>query len=388
MGPSKVLTTFPLQIQNSWQLSLLELHPTAVKLRLPPWTPSTCIFPLHNLAPSANAGLPPHPGLQTSYPSSAHFISSLCAPSPPSLVPGCPSTPPASPPSLTLLGFFNGMLEVIESGVLNYFTFFGPILLTLSASRNPILIHFSLSGFLDSLHCVLIAPTPGLPFSLVIHSSGGVIIFVRQGLFFSELSTCSLFLLGPYSDYVWVKISHNNFSSFSFLNVYALYSLFSDGWQIQLLFSLHFLIIHKFVHWVDFNCHHPLRDLTGISDTCGEDVFDWIISSDLFPINDPDTPTLLHRSSGSRFSSNIFFAPSSLAFSCSWEVLQNLGSDHLPILLSVPLCPVFHPNKRPLPLTFRKLAGVTLPITLTPTVLLQRNTRFSLFLLLLVVLPL
>ena len=25
MGPSKVLTTFPLQIQNSWQLSLLEL---------------------------------------------------------------------------------------------------------------------------------------------------------------------------------------------------------------------------------------------------------------------------------------------------------------------------------------------------------------------------
>ena len=25
MGPSKVLTTFPLQIQSSWQLSLLEL---------------------------------------------------------------------------------------------------------------------------------------------------------------------------------------------------------------------------------------------------------------------------------------------------------------------------------------------------------------------------
>ena len=53
----------------------------------------------------------------------------------------------------------------------------------------------------------------------------------------------------------------------------------------------------------------------------GEEVFDWVISSDLLPLNDPDTPTLLHRSSGSCSSSEISFAPFSLAFSCSWEVL-------------------------------------------------------------------
>ena len=35
----------------------------------------------------------------------------------------------------------------------------------------------------------------------------------------------------------------------------------------------------------------------------------------------------------------------SLSLSCSWEVLQNLGFDHLPILLTVPLSPVFCPNK-------------------------------------------
>ena len=69
---------------------------------------------------------------------------------------------------LTLSGFFNGMLEVFEPGALNYFTFFGPILLTLSVSRNPILTHLPLSGFLDSLLCVLTAPTPGLAFSLLI----------------------------------------------------------------------------------------------------------------------------------------------------------------------------------------------------------------------------
>ena len=90
----------------------------------------------------------------------------------------------------------------------------------------------------------------------------------------------------------------------------------------------------------------PLWDSRGTSDPRGEEVFNWVISSDLLPLNDPDIPTLLYRSSGSRSTPDISFAPSSLAFSCSWEVIQDLGSDHLPILLSVPLSPVFRPNKR------------------------------------------
>ena len=69
------------------------------------------------------------------------------------------------PTPLTLSGFFNGMLEVFEPGALNYFTFLSPILLTISAFRNPILAPLPLSGFLDSLLCALIAPTPGLAFS-------------------------------------------------------------------------------------------------------------------------------------------------------------------------------------------------------------------------------
>ena len=104
----------------------------------------------------------------------------------------------------------------------------------------------------------------------------------------------------------------------------------------------------------DFNCHHPLWDSRGTSDPRGEEVFNWVISSDLLPLNDPDTPTLLHRSSGSRSFPDISFAPSTLAFSCSWEVLQDLGSDHLPILLSIPLSPVFRPNERPPSFNFQK----------------------------------
>ena len=71
----------------------------------------------------------------------------------------------------------------------------------------------------------------------VTDASGGVIIFVKQGLSFSELSTSSLSSLDPYSDYVEeVKISLSNSSSLSFLNVYAppicspyMLPLFSEG---------------------------------------------------------------------------------------------------------------------------------------------------------------
>ena len=87
---------------------------------------------------------------------------------------------------------------------------------------------------------------------------------------------------------------------------------------------------------------------------CGEKAFEWVISSDLLPLNDSDIPTLLHRSSGSRSSPDISFALFSLALFCSWEVLQNLGSDHLPILLTFPISPDFRPNESLPSLNFQK----------------------------------
>ena len=89
------------------------------------------------------------------------------------------------PLPLTLSGFSNEMLEVFELKALNYFTFFRPILLTLSVFRNPILNHLPLSGFLDSLLCVLIAPTPGLTFSL---------LMPRMLLAVSSFSSCRAYL--------------------------------------------------------------------------------------------------------------------------------------------------------------------------------------------------
>ena len=126
----------------------------------------------------------------------------------------------------------------------------------------------------------------------VTDASGGVIIFVRQGLFFSELSTSSLSSLDPYSDYVEVNISLNDSSSFSFLNVYApaIRSSPKDS-RTNFFFpsilpsSTNFFILR------DFNCHHILWDSKSTSSPCVEKPFDWVISSDLLPLNDSNIPT-------------------------------------------------------------------------------------------------
>ena len=107
------------------------------------------------------------------------------------------------------------------------------------------------------------------------------------------------------------------------------------------------------------NCHHSLWDSKGSSDPRGEEVFDWVISSDFLPLNNPDISTLPRRFSSSGYSPDIFFAPFSLALSCSWKVLQDLASGHLPILLTIPLSLLFRPNERHPSSIFRKLVGMT-----------------------------
>ena len=118
----------------------------------------------------------------------------------------------------------------------------------------------------------------------------------------------------------------------------------TDSFSLSILSSSRNLFILG-----DFNCLYSLWYSKGTPDPHGEEVFDWVISSDLLPLNDPDTLTLLHRSSP-----DISFAPSTLALSCFWEVLQDLGSDHLPILLSVPLSQAYRPNERPPSFNFQK----------------------------------
>ena len=86
MGPSKVFTTFFIQIQSSWQLSLLELPPCQITVTTSSDSSDMYTSTVQSSPASAKASLSPHPRLQTSYPHSAHYISSPSAPPPPTTV--------------------------------------------------------------------------------------------------------------------------------------------------------------------------------------------------------------------------------------------------------------------------------------------------------------
>ena len=211
------------------------------------------------------------------------------------------------------------------------------------------------------------------------HASGSIIIFVRQGLSFSEFSTSSLSSLDPCSDYVEINISLNNSSSLSFLDVYA-FPIHSSPRDSRTDFFSPSILPSSTNVFIMRDCiyHHPHWDSKGTSDSRGEEVFKWVISYDL--LNDPDLPTLLHRSSGSPSSPDTSFALSFLAsgrcFS-TWILITYQFCKPSLFLLS------FAPTNVPLPSIFNKLVEMTLLFTLTVTVLLHRNTRLFLFPLLL-----
>ena len=241
--------------------------PPAESLWLPPRTPPTCIPPLCNLAPPLLTLLS-RPTL-VSKPLIPHlpiiYLLPL-PPSPPFLAPCFPFAPPASTLPLTLSGFFNGMLEVFEPEALSYFTFFRPILLTLSAFRNPILTPLPLSGFLDSLLCVLIVPTPGLTFSLLIPCTLAAVSSFSSGRAYISLNFLPLLFLRSIPTLtMWGSTSLlTTPPRCHFLMCTPPYSLLPDGWQNRFLFSLHsFLLQQSLRSRGNINCHHHFWDSRG-----------------------------------------------------------------------------------------------------------------------------
>ena len=268
---------------------------------------------------SANAALSPHPHLQTTYPPSAHYISSPSALPPPSLTPGFPSVPPAfSPPppdSLRALQWTAGGLRARSTELLHFLSSHPVDLICIQESNLNSSSCFWIPGF-SALHSD--RTTPGLAFSPPIPHMLAAALSVsssRAYLFLNFLPPLFLHLI-PILDYVGINISPNNSSSVSFLNVYA-YLLLPNGWQNRFLFSLHSSLLQKSLHSGGLQLPSPPLGLKSHYRPHGEEIFNCVISSDLLPLNDPDTPTLLHRSSGSHFSPDISFAPSSLALSCS-----------------------------------------------------------------------
>ena len=169
----------------------------------------------------ANAALSPHPRLHTSYPLSAHPVSTPSAPSPRSLAFLLRLLSPLLPPdSLRVLQWNAGGLRARSTELLHFLSSHPVDLICIQESNLNSSSSFRIPGF-SGLRFDHTNSRSGILSPDATHASGDVIIFVRQSLSFSELSTSSLSSLDPYSDYLGTNISLNNSSSRSFLNVYA-----------------------------------------------------------------------------------------------------------------------------------------------------------------------
>ena len=124
------------------------------------------------------------------------------------------------PNSLTILQWNAGGLRARSTKLLHFISFHPVDLIYIQESNLNLSSSFRIPGF-SALQSHGTHSRSGIFSTDVADASGGVIIFIKQCLFFSELSTFSLSLLGPYSDYVEVNISLNDSSSLSFLDVYA-----------------------------------------------------------------------------------------------------------------------------------------------------------------------
>ena len=154
-------------------------------------------------------------------------------------------------PPLTPSGFFNEMLAVFKPGA--------PVDLICIQEYNP----NSSSSFLISGFSALRSDCTHSRFGILshdaTHASSGIIVFVRQGISFSELSTSSLSSLDPYSDYVRVNMFLNNSSSLSFLNAYVPLNIRSSLTHSRTdFFSPSILPSRNLFFLGDLNCHRPL----------------------------------------------------------------------------------------------------------------------------------
>ena len=152
-------------------------------------------------------------------------------------------------------------------GALNYFTFLRLILSTLSAFRNPILTPLSLSGFLDSLLCALIAPTPGLAFPLLMPRTPAAALSFSSGRAY-------LFLNFLFPLFLCLILTLIMLGSTSLLTTPRCHFLMcmppicssstngrTDSFSPSILASSRNVFILG-----DLNCHHPLWDSRGTSD--------------------------------------------------------------------------------------------------------------------------
>ena len=184
---------------------------------------------------------------------------------------------------------------------------------------------------------------------------GGVLILVKTGLSYTLLSTQSLYSLDPSSDYLAITVKIKEAPPIHLFNVNVPRIRSSSSDSLPKSFSP-FLLPSSPTTYIfgDFNSHHSFWDSHSPEDQSGKELFDWLLSSDLLPLNNPEHHTLLHCATGNRPSPDLSLVPARIASKCTWQTLPDLGSDHLPISITIPTSPLINSFHRPPSFNYNK----------------------------------
>ena len=288
-----------------------------------------------------------------------------------------------SPDSLRVLQWNAGSLRVRSTELLHFLLSHPVDLICIKKSNLNSSSSFRIPGF-STLRSDYNRSRSGIISHDDTHAIGSVITSVRQGLSFYKISTSSLSLLDPDTDYVGVNISLNNSSSLYFLNAYAspIHSSPMDGktdsFSPSILLSSRNLIILG-----DFNCHHPFETQKISPTPIGKKSS--IGSSP--PTSSPSTTMayLLFSIAPQAVTpplTSLLLPPLSPFLAHGRCFRTRVLITYQFFYLSLYLWPIA-PKTVTLSSTFRKLTGMIFLLILIRTVLLQRNTGLFLFLLLL-----
>ena len=183
---------------------------------------------------------------------------------------------------------------------------------------------------------------------------GGVLILVKNGLTYTSLSTQSISSLDPSSDYLAIAVKVKGASPIHLFNVYVP-PIRSSSDSHPKSFSP-FLLPSSPTTYIfgNFNSHHSSWDSHSPEDQSGKDLFDWLLSSDLLPLNNPEHHTLLHCATRNRSSPDLSLVPARIVSKCTWQTLLDLGSDHLPISITIPTSPLINSIHHPPSFNYNK----------------------------------
>ena len=205
---------------------------------------------------------------------------------------------------------------------------------------------------------------------------GGILILVKSGLTCTLLSTQPLSSLDSSSDYLAIAVKVKGASPIHLFNVYVppIRSPSSDSRPKS--FSPFLLPSFPTTYiFGDFNSHHSSWDSHSPEDQSGKELFDWLLSSDLLPLNNSQHHSLLYRATGNRSPPDLSLVPARIASKCTWQTLPDLGSDHLPISITIPTSLLINSIHQPPHLTITKLAGTITLLILIPTALPTATTH-------------